>query len=110
MAKKLDGEKNLCERELLEKILGIVEKQLQLPPLYKAGGCCLYDNKSLMEKLHIKEKYLKKLRDNGYLGYSREGDKYWYTQADVDRFLRRFHYEAFASGIMLSDQEGGSHV
>lgn len=32
MAKKLDGEKNLCERELLEKILGIVEKQLQLPP------------------------------------------------------------------------------
>ena len=39
-----------------------------------------------------------------------EGDKYWYTQADVDRFLRRFHYEAFASGIMPSDQEGGSHV
>ena len=29
MAKKLDGDKNLCERELLEKILGIVEKQLQ---------------------------------------------------------------------------------
>ena len=45
MAKKLDGEKNLCERELLEKILGIVEKQLQLPLPSKAGGCCLYDNK-----------------------------------------------------------------
>lgn len=59
MAKKLDGEKNLCERELLEKILGIVEKQLQLPLPSKAGGCCLYDNKSLMEKLNIKEKYLK---------------------------------------------------
>ena len=55
MAKKLDGEKNLCERELLEKILGIVEKQLQLPPPSKTGGCCLYDNKSLMEKLNIKE-------------------------------------------------------
>ena len=88
MAKNTNVEK-LCDRELLEKILSIVERQ---------------------EKLHIKEKYLKKLRDNGYLGYSREGDKYWYTQADVDRFLRRFHYEAFASGIMLSDQEGGSHV
>lgn len=59
MAKKLDGDKNLCERELLEKILGIVEKQLQLPLPSEAGGCCLYDNKSLMEKLHIKEKYLK---------------------------------------------------
>ena len=53
-----------------------------------------------MAKLGIKDKYLKKLRDNGYLGYSREGDKYWYTQADVDRFLRRFHYEDFASDIV----------
>ena len=110
MAKKLDGEKNLCERELLEKILGIVEKQLQLPPLYKAGGCCLYDNKSLMEKLHIKEKYPKKLRANGYLGDQREGDKYWYTQKDVDRFLRRFHYEAFAIGDELPKREGGGYV
>ena len=110
MAKKLDGEKNLCERELLEKILGIVEKQLQLRLPSKAGGCCLYDNKSLMEKLNIKEKYLKKLRDNGYLGYSREGDKYWYTQEDVDRFLRHFHYEAFAVGGVLPKQEGGGYV
>ena len=110
MVKKLDGEKNLCERELLEKILGIVEKQLQLPSPSKTGGCCLYDNKSLMEKLNIKEKYLKKLRDNGYLGYSREGDKYWYTQEDVDRFLRHFHYEAFAIGNELPKQEGGGYV
>ena len=63
-----------------------------------------------MEKLNIKEKYLKKLRDNGYLGYSREGDKYWYTQEDVDRFLRRFHYEAFAIGDELPKQEGGGYV
>ena len=39
-----------------------------------------------MALLNIKDKYLKKLRDNGYLGYSREGDKYWYTQEDIDRF------------------------
>ena len=110
MAKKLDGDKNLCERELLEKILGIVEKQLQLPLPSEAGGYCLYDNKSLMEKLHIKEKYLKKLRDKGYPGYSREGDKYWYTQEDVDRFLRRFHYDAFAIGDELPKQEGGGYV
>ena len=56
------------------------------------------------------DKYLKKLRDNGYLGYSREGDKYWYTQEDVDRFLRRFHYEAFAIGDELPKQEGGGYV
>ncbi len=45
----------------------------------------------------VKDKYMKKLRDNGYIGYSREGDKYWYTQDDIDKFLRRFHYEVFAT-------------
>ena len=100
MAKKLQVE-TICERELLEKILRIVERQEKLPSANKVAANCLYDNKSLMAKLGIKEKYLKKLRDNGYLGYSREGDKYWYTQEDVDRFLRRFHYEAFAVGDVL---------
>ena len=32
MAQKLNGEKKLCDRELLEKILSIVEKQEKLSP------------------------------------------------------------------------------
>ena len=60
MAKNTNVEK-LCDRELLEKILSIVERQEKLPPPAQEGGHCLYDNKSLMEKLHIKEKYLKPL-------------------------------------------------
>lgn len=55
MAKNTNVEK-LCDRELLEKILSIVERQEKLPPPAQEGGHCLYDNKSLMEKLHIKEK------------------------------------------------------
>mgnify|MGYP000193430529 CR=1 FL=1 len=93
--------KTLCDRELLEKILSIVEGKVTSPANSQpADSHCLYDNKTLMAKLGIKDKYLKKLRYNGYLGYSREGDKYWYTQEDVDRFLRRFHYEDFASDIV----------
>jgi hypothetical protein len=57
------------------------------------------DPKEVMELLGVKDKYLKKLRDNGYLGFSREGDKYWYTQKDVDCFLHSFHYEPFNSNI-----------
>ena len=60
-----------------------------------------------MDMLGVKDKYMKKLRDNGYIGYSREGDKYWYTQDDKDKFLRRFHYEAFATNPNLPIQEGG---
>ena len=102
--------KNLCDRELLEKILSIVEEKAKSLENSRPDSNCLYDNKTLMVKLGIKDKYLKKLRDNGYLGYSREGDKYWYTQADVDRFLRRFHYEDFAVGNELPKQEGGGYV
>lgn len=108
MAKNTNTE-TLCDRELLEKILRIVEKQDKCPTHNRTSELRLYDNKSIMEKLNIKDKYLKKLRDNGYLGYSREGDKYWYTQEDLDRFLRRFHYEAFASGLKPLEREGGSY-
>lgn len=101
----------LCDRELLEKILGLVESQ-KMSPVHNGAAQAkrVYDNKTLMEMLRIKDKYLKKLRDNGYLSYSREGDKYWYTQEDVDRFLRRFHYEAFATDSMLPEQQGGGYV
>ena len=36
----------------------------------------IYDNKALMSLLGVKDHYLKRLRDNGLLGYSRHGDKY----------------------------------
>lgn len=55
----------------------------------------IYDNKALMSLLGVKDRYLKRLRDNGLLGYSRHGDKYWYTQADIDRFLARCHNAPF---------------
>ena len=63
----------------------------------------VYDNKSLMSLLGVKDRYLKRLRDNGLLGYSRHGDKYWYTQADVDCFLSRCHFAPFGrkNGVEL---------
>ena len=42
MAQKLNGEKKLCDRELLEKILSIVEKQEKLSPTDHKGGHFLY--------------------------------------------------------------------
>lgn len=57
----------------------------------------IYDNKSLTALLCITEEELKCLRDNGLLGYSRHGDRYWYTQADIDSFLTRCHYDPFSN-------------
>lgn len=95
--------KTLNDRDLLIKILDLLEaKDKSNISDDKVDHLRVYDNKALMSLLNIKDKYLKKLRDNGYLGYSREGDKYWYTQEDVDKFLKRFHYNDFAGTGLLS--------
>jgi phage pi2 protein 07 len=99
---------DFSEKELLEKILSILTGKNDSP--VSAKQLCtrqLYSNKELMDLLQVKDRYLKKLRDNGYIGYSREGDKYWYTQDDVNKFLRKFHYEAFATNPNLPERIGG---
>lgn len=56
----------------------------------------LYTNKTLLELLQINTSTLKKYRDEGYLGFSKVGDKFYYTSDDVNRFLRNTHNEPFA--------------
>lgn len=86
------------DREILEEILMIL-RNLKASPVVVQPSMKVYNNKEVMELLGVKDKYLKKLRDNGYLGFSREGDKYWYTQKEVDCFLHSSHYEPFNSNI-----------
>lgn len=105
------NKEKLCDRELLEKILRTLEgNQKSSVLLNENNSRSVYDNKALKELLGIKDKYLKKLRDNGYIGYSRHGDKYWYTHEDLERFLRKFHYEAFATNDTLPTMEGGGYA
>lgn len=87
--------KKQTDREVLDRLLKLVEEHLLKPA--RGSSNEIYDNKAIMELLQIKDKYLKRLRDNGHLSYSKHGEKYWYTQADVDSFLKKFHYDAFAT-------------
>ena len=86
--------------DMLKRILYLLEESQERSTLGNgtSNECRIYTNKELMKLLGVESRYLKNLRDNGYLSYSRHGDKFWYTQNDVDTFLRRFKYEAFASG------------
>lgn len=87
----IENENSITEtlHQILLKLTSMEEKiaSVSLP--------AIYDNKALMSLLGVKDRYLKRLRDNGLLGYSRHGDKYWYTQTDVDRFLARCHFAPF---------------
>lgn len=56
----------------------------------------LYNNESLKELLGVQDKLIKKYRDDGLLPFHKVGDKFWYTQEDVDIFLSRNFFEAYA--------------
>lgn len=86
--------------DMLKRLLYLLEESQERSTLGNgtSNECRIYTNKELMKLLGVESRYLKNLRDNGYLSYSRHGDKFWYTQNDVDTFLQRIKYEAFASG------------
>lgn len=52
----------------------------------------IYTNETLRELLHVEDKLIRKYRESGDLAYCQVGNKYWYTQADVESFLKKNHY------------------
>ena len=76
---------------LVEELKKINEGLKEDPWLKK-----IYSSNDLMEMLQVKASTLRRYRDEGYLGYSKVGDKYFYTSDDVNRFLERSHNEPFA--------------
>ncbi len=76
--------------ELSELRSGIESAKIKLDPNY------IYTNKDVRLILGVDERLIRKYRDNGYLSYHRQNDKYWYRGADILDFLKRSRYQAFA--------------
>ena len=51
----------------------------------------VYNSEQVREMFDISDKLLARYRYDGILPYSRVGDKYWYTQEDIDAFLQNTH-------------------
>jgi predicted site-specific integrase-resolvase len=56
----------------------------------------VYNKKEICSVLGVNEKQLKDFRFKGKLSYTKVGDKYWYTQDDIDEFMAKHHRKAFA--------------
>lgn len=82
---------NLTELYLEIKNLKNELSNLKVPPMKT-----VYNNTEIKGLLGIQDKLLKKYRDEGLLGFSLVGDKYWYTQNDVEKFLANTHQDAYA--------------
>lgn len=56
----------------------------------------IYTNSEIRELLGVQDKLIRKYRDEGKLGFHKEGDKFWYTKKDILQFLSHNHCEAYA--------------
>ena len=59
----------------------------------------IYTNKEMMKLLDASSATLKKWRDEGELSYSLVGATYYYSQKDVEDFLKNHHYDAYACSL-----------
>ena len=67
-----------------------------LDKVFAPGELKVYNNKEIHSVLGVNEKLLRRYRYDGKLSYTKVGDKYWYTQDDIDEFMARHHRKAFA--------------
>ena len=51
-----------------------------------------YTNEDIREILKVEDKLIRAYRDEGSLPYHRRGNKYWYTNDDIEKFLENTQY------------------
>ncbi|MFV0310301.1 MAG: helix-turn-helix domain-containing protein [Dysgonomonas sp.] len=56
----------------------------------------VYTNKEVQEILGVGDKLIRQYRKKGLLGYSQEGDKFFYQEKDILQFLDKHYHKAYA--------------
>jgi len=91
----------LCDAEKINLLLNQVSKMSeQITHLSQkvefGNNKMIYTNKEIMNLLGIGAKLIKFYRDKGLLGYHQQGDKYWYSQTDIDQFMGKNYFPAYS--------------
>lgn len=60
------------------------------------GGFVVYTNNDLMEMFEVSAKTISRWRNDGILGFSHIGDRYFYTENDISKMINNSHVSAFA--------------
>ncbi|MCE9475033.1 hypothetical protein K0H43_12475 [Bacteroides fragilis] len=90
----------LIDNETMNKLfLSIEVLNKQVKELSKKSNVAekeIYTNSEIRELFGVQDKLIRKYRDEGKLGFHKEGDKFWYTKKDILQFLSHNHCEAYA--------------
>lgn len=83
------------DENLTQRLSAMEEKLQVLIDVINKPRYVVYTNATLKERLGVGDKLIKSYRDSGYLPYSKVGDKFFYTDEDLEVFLKRFHKDSF---------------
>lgn len=90
----------LIDNEKLNQLIISIEvlssKVKELSEKSKVTEKKIYTNHEIRELLGVQDKLIRKYRDDGKSAFHKEGDKFWYTQEDIDQFLSHNYNEAYA--------------
>lgn len=67
------------------------------------------DGQEVMEALHISQRTLQKMRDNGTLGYTMLGKKYFYRIQEIDLLLKN-NYVMYRLHALGKENDGAGHT
>jgi hypothetical protein len=81
-------------QKLLEKI---EEINLRLQPSSKNIRDLIIDNDDFISTMKIASRTAQRWRDQGKISFSQVGAKIYYTQEDIEMFLKRHYNDAFAN-------------
>lgn len=91
---------SLVENRVFEQLFRMVsEIREQVSSLKTNTTPHYYTTAEIKKMLGIGDKLVKKYRDEGLLGFTNIGDKYWYTDTDIQRFMRleRHYFPPFSA-------------
>jgi hypothetical protein len=84
--------------EQYQKLMDKIEEiNLRLQPSSKSIRDLIIDNDDFITTMKIASRTAQRWRDEGKISFSQVGAKIYYTQADIEMFLKKHYNDAFAS-------------
>ena len=84
--------------EQYQKLMDKIEEiNLRLQPSSKSIRDLIIDNDDFISTMKIASRTAQRWRDEGKISFSQVGAKIYYTQADIEMFLKKHYNNAFAS-------------
>lgn len=86
---------SIVETSILTQLVNQVEELRKQLSTLSTTHKLFYTNSEVKALLGVGDKLIKKYRDEGLLGYTQVSDKFWYSMADIQKFMQANYFSPF---------------